>query len=142
MKRPRLLFLCVANSARSQMAEGLARYVFGAELAVSSAGSKPTHLNPLSVEAMAELDIDISHHRSSSVTELDAGAIDIVITLFAEEVCPVILSEAKRLHWPLSDPDSSDDPTLTHGQRLDRFREARNEIYRRIVQLKEEGGVR
>jgi arsenate reductase len=84
----RILFLCVANSARSQMAEGLARRLFGAKAEVMSAGSAPVGLNPFAVEAMAEVGIDISGHRSKSVDEIDPGSLDMVITLCAEEVCP------------------------------------------------------
>ena len=100
----RILFLCVANSARSQMAEGLARAMLGPEVTVESAGSAPSRLNPLAVEAMAELGIDISGQRSKPVDEIDTDGLDLVVTLCAEEVCPVLPGRVRRLHWPVADP--------------------------------------
>src|SRR5688572_20610946 len=85
----RLLFLCVANSARSQMAEGLARSMLGAGVQVQSAGSKPSRVNPYAVEVMREIGIDIEGHFSKSVDDIDPASVDTVITLCAEEVCPV-----------------------------------------------------
>ena len=129
-----LLFLCVANSARSQMAEGLARRRFGSRAKVQSAGTRPGRVNPYAVEVMAELGIDLGEHRSKSVDEIDPAQVDTVITLCAEEVCPVWLGAAKRLHWPLPDP-ASDDPKLTPEDLRDRFRNARDEIDRRLAEL-------
>ncbi len=129
-----VLFLCVANSARSQMAEGLARRRLGDGARVRSAGSKPTRVNPWAIRAMAELGIDISSHRSESVQDVDRGSVDLVITLCAEEVCPVFLAEARRLHWPIEDPDRADE-ALTDEQRLAHFRVARDEIARRLEGL-------
>lgn len=102
MTLKKILFLCVANSARSQMAEGLARHIFGSEVEVVSAGSQPSHLNPLAVEAMGELGIDISSHYSKAVDSLDAGSFDLVVTLCADEVCPILPGKVQRLHWPIS----------------------------------------
>jgi arsenate reductase (thioredoxin) len=130
----RILFLCVANSARSQMAEGLARHLLGSCAEVMSAGSKPTHLNPYAIDVMAELGIDISDHRSKSVNEIELAGIDLVVTLCAEEVCPVIPGYAKRLHWPISDPASTDS-ALTPVEMTARFRRARDEIKTRIESL-------
>ena len=129
-----LLFLCVANSARSQMAEGLARRRFGSRAKVQSAGTRPGRVNPYAVEVMAEFGIDLGEHRSKSVDEIDPAQVDTVITLCAEEVCPVWLGTAKRLHWPLPDP-ASDDPKLTPEDLRDRFRNARDEIDRRLAEL-------
>ena len=129
-----VLFLCVANSARSQMAEGLARQRFGDSVTVQSAGTRPTRVNPHAIEVMAERGIDLGAHRSKSVDEIDPANVDIVITLCAEEVCPVWLGNAKRLHWPLPDP-ASDDPSLTPEDLRARFRSARDEIERRLVAL-------
>ena len=80
-----ILFLCVAKSARSQMAEGLARELLGDQATVKSAGSAPSQLNPYAIEAMAEIGMDISNHHSKSVDEIDPGSIDLVVTLCAEE---------------------------------------------------------
>jgi arsenate reductase (thioredoxin) len=129
-----VLFLCVANSARSQMAEGQARALFGDQVRAQSAGSAPSQVNPLAVAVMAELGVDLSSHRSKSVEEIDAASVDLVITLCAEEVCPVYLDGAQRLHWPLQDPDRKGED-LTDTQRLQHFREARDEIRRRLEVL-------
>lgn len=132
-----VLFLCVANSARSQMAEGITRALAGQRLRVQSAGSEPSQVNPLAVRALAEIGIDIESQRSKSVDTIDPETVDTVITLCAEEVCPVFLGAARRLHWPLNDPAGHDEP-LEVG--LARFREVRDELRRRIAEwLTEEG---
>ncbi len=130
----RVLFLCVANSARSQMAEGLARKLFGDAVHVLSAGSAPSRVNPYAVRAMAELGIDLSGHASTSVHDVDPASVDLVITLCAEEVCPVFLSDAPRLHWPLQDPDRKEE-VLTDEERLEHFRVARDRIHARLEVL-------
>ncbi len=135
MTRPQhLLFLCVANSARSQMAEGLARSMFGSRAVVASAGSKPSHVNPYAIEVMKEIGIDLRTHRSKSVDDIDPKDVDTVITLCAEEVCPVFLGKAHRLHWPIPDP-ASDDPRLTRDDMLARFRTARDTIRGKLAAL-------
>jgi arsenate reductase len=116
------------------MAEGLARADLGADVRVSSAGSEPTRVNPLAIEVMAEIGIDISTQTSKSVQTIDPASVDLVITLCAEEVCPVFLSDAARLHWPLSDPDRRQED-LTHEQRLHHFRVARDALRHRIESL-------
>ncbi|PKQ05837.1 MAG: low molecular weight phosphatase family protein [Alphaproteobacteria bacterium HGW-Alphaproteobacteria-11] len=126
-----ILFMCVANSARSQMAEGLARDMLGAGATVLSAGSAPATVNPYAIEAMAELGIDISGHRSKSVDEIDPAAIDLVVTLCAEEVCPVLPGRVRRLHWPIADP-ASKGATLPAEEMRARFRTARDEIAARL----------
>ena len=126
MKPRSLLFLCVANSARSQMAEGLARALGGDRVTVQSAGSAPSQVNPYAIEVMGELGIDLSTHRSKSVQTIDPATVDTVITLCAEEVCPVFLGAAERLHWPIPDPAS---PTpLPRDEMLARFRTARDTL--------------
>jgi arsenate reductase len=132
-----LLFLCVANSARSQMAEGLARALFGRDVRVQSAGSSPSRVHPFAVSAMAELGIDISGHTSKSVSSIDPEGVDLVITLCAEEVCPVLLTSAPRLHWPIDDPDRKA-LALEDAERLRDFRVARDEIRRRLYGLAEQ----
>lgn len=129
-----VLFLCVANSARSQMAEGLARQLFGDAVRVQSAGSSPSRVNPFAVEAMAELGIDLSTHTSKSVQTIDPERVDLVITLCAEEVCPVLLSSAARMHWPLQDPDRKHED-LSDAGRLHHFRVARDQIRGRLEVL-------
>jgi arsenate reductase (thioredoxin) len=130
----RILFLCVANSARSQMAEGLARALFGTRAEVESAGSRPTRLNPLAVDALAEIGIDISHHHPRNVRDVDPCSIDTVITLCAEEVCPVFPGRITRLHWPLPDPAAA---TGSPEEKLARFRAVRDEIAARLRALGE-----
>jgi arsenate reductase (thioredoxin) len=130
----RILFLCVANSARSQMAEGLARHIFGPRADVMSAGSNPSGLNPYAIEALAEIGIDISGHRSKSVREIDVAGIDLIVTLCAEEVCPIVPGHVKRLHWPIPDPASTD-PAVTPDDMRSRFRAARDQIKTRIETL-------
>ena len=129
-----VLFLCVANSARSQMAEGLAKRMLGPSVRVQSAGSKPSKVNPYAVEVMSEIGIDLGSHHSKSVDTIEPSTVDTVITLCAEEVCPVILGQLRRLHWPIPDP-ASDDPSLTRDQLLARFRTARDEIRGRLEAL-------
>jgi arsenate reductase len=132
----RILFLCVANSARSQMAEGLARDLFGDRADIVSAGSQPSRVNPLAIEAMDELGIDLRSHHSKSVDTLDAESFDLVITLCADEVCPVLPGTVQRLHWPIPDPAAVDAASDRSGA-LQAFRDARDEIRRRLQVLYE-----
>jgi arsenate reductase (thioredoxin) len=129
-----ILFLCVANSARSQMAEGLARHLFGDAVRVQSAGSEPSRVNPFAIQAMAELGIDLWTQSSKAVQTIDPESVDLVITLCAEEVCPVFLSRAPRMHWPLQDPDRKHEE-LTDAERLQHFRVARDQIHARLEVL-------
>ena len=125
-----ILFLCVANSARSQMAEGLARARFGDRAIVESAGSAASGVNPNAVAVLAELGIDISKQYSKSVDTIDLARIDLVVTLCDEEVCPVVPGKVVRLHWPLPDPVRA---PAAEVQR--RFHEVRDELARRIEVL-------
>lgn len=129
-----ILFLCVANSARSQMAEGLARDMFKDIANIKSAGSAPASVNPYAVTVMAEIGIDITTHSSKCVNTLDTDAMDLIITLCADEVCPIVPNRVTRLHWPLPDP-ASDDPNLTEDDLLARFRSARDEVKNRLTTL-------
>ena len=131
---PGLLFLCVANSARSQMAEGLARARFGDRVRIASAGSSPATVSPFAIAALDEVGIDISGHQSRSVEAIDPASVDLVVTLCAEEVCPAFLGTARRLHWPLPDPAGG---AGSDAERLDGFRAARDEIARRLKALDE-----
>ena len=142
MAPPRsVLFLCVANSARSQMAEGLARQLFGAAVRVQSAGSQPSTVNPYALEVMREVGIDLSAHRSKSVDTIDPASVDTVITLCAEEVCPVFLGQATRLHWPIPDP-ASKDPGLGRADLLARFRAARDTLREKLERYAGDVGLR
>ncbi|MDO9021987.1 MAG: VOC family protein [Deltaproteobacteria bacterium] len=129
-----ILFLCVANSARSQMAEGLARKLFGTRVAVQSAGSEPSRVNPFAIEVMSEVGVDLTTHRSKSVEAIDPASVGTVITLCAEEVCPAFLGKVRRLHWGLPDP-ASRDTSLSRDEMLARFRTARDQIQARLEVL-------
>lgn len=127
-----VLFLCVANSARSQMAEGIARRLAPDGVRVSSAGSEPSAVRPQAVRALEEIGIDASGHRSKSVDELLGEGVDAVVTLCAEENCPVWLGDARRVHWALPDPASA------HGsdeEIMEAFRRVRDEIAERLAVL-------
>ena len=128
--KPRgVLFLCVANSARSQLAEGLARSLAPSGVTVWSAGSHPTSVRPEAAAVLAEIGIDISAHRSKAVAGIPANEVDVVITLCAEEECPVFLGRARRVHWGLPDPAGCAGPD---EDRLAAFRGTRDELRRRL----------
>jgi len=127
-----MLFLCVANSARSQMAEGVARYLAPKGVTIYSAGSEPSQVNPMAVRAMKELGIDISGHRSKPIADIPLQTVDVVITLCEDEVCPMVAGEVKRIHWPLPDPAAepgNDDDVLAA------FRRVRDDIRERVSGL-------
>ena len=124
-----ILFLCVANSARSQIAEGIARALAPPETKVWSAGSHPTSVRPEAIEVLEEIGIDISQHRSKLVDEIPAGEVDTVITLCGEQECPLFLGKARRLHWGLPDPAAV---TGSAEERLAAFRRTREELRRRL----------
>lgn len=129
-----ILFLCVANSARSQMAEGLARKRYGSRIVVQSAGSQPSFVNPHAIEVMREIGVDLTTHSSKSVQSIDPTTITTVVTLCAEEVCPVFLGKIRRLHWPIPDP-ASQDPSIPGDALRTRFRNARDQIEGRLEVL-------
>ena len=124
-----VLFLCVANSARSQMAEGIARSLAPAGVRISSAGSSPSRVNPLAIRALDEIGIDIRGQRSKSVDVIPPEGVEAVISLCAEEVCPVFLGKARRFHWGLPDPAGA---SGTEEERLQAFRNVRDELRRRL----------
>jgi len=126
------LFLCVANSARSQMAEGLARSLAPSSIRVHSAGSSPSSLNPYAVEVMGEIGIDISQHRSKAICEIPRVGIGTVITLCAEEICPIFPGNVEHLHWPYADPAREGQ---TRAANLAAFRETRDAIADALRQI-------
>ena len=128
----RVLFLCVHNSARSQIAEGFARALAPADVQVSSAGSEPSVVNPLAIEVMKEVGIDITGQRSQRIDEVPWREADTVVTLCgeAEGICPAVAGEVRRVHWPLPDPSSAPE-----AERLAAFRSARDEIRWRVTSL-------
>ena len=121
---PTILFLCVKNSARSQMAEGLARSMAPPGYRFVSAGSDPGSVNPLAIQALAEERIDISTHRAKGLASVPLDGVDTIVTLCAEEVCPIVPGPVHRLHWPLPDPKD-----------LASFRAVRDELRRRLPTL-------
>lgn len=129
-----VLFLCVANSARSQMAEALARARFGERVRVQSAGTQPSQVNPYAIAVLAERGVDMSGQHAKAVSTIDPATVDLVVTLCAEEACPLFLGAATRLHWPIDDPASAE-PSISREEFLTRFRRARDEIDARLHEL-------
>ena len=123
-----VVFLCVANSARSQMAEGLARASAPEGWKVFSAGSRPTQVNPHAAVALRELDIDPDRQHAKGLDDVPIRDADWVITLCAEEECPVAYTKGTRLHWPFPDPAAAD-----RDEALRRFREIRDAIRERLA---------
>ena len=115
------------------MAEGLARHMLRPGINVQSAGAQPSKVSPYTVKVMAEIGIDISGQVSKSVDTIDPASVDIVVTLCAEEVCPVMPAAVQRLHWPILDPVKADTSESDEDE-LRRFRDARDQI---ITRLKE-----
>ena len=132
MTKKRILFLCTGNSCRSHMAEGFLRSLAGDRFEVFSAGSKPTgHVHPLAIEAMRELGVDISKHKSKSLDEFAGEKFDCVITVCdnARVACPNFPGAARQLHWSFDDPAHT---TATDEQKMRVFRRVRDEIRHRI----------
>ena len=126
-----ILFLCVGKSARSQIAEGLAKSMMGPEYNIQSAGSQPSgsvHKNAIST--MKEIGIDISDYESKSLEDLDVefmNDIDYIITLCAEEFCPTLNNKAKKIHWVNEDPDND---SYSDQQLEKEFRRTRENIFK------------
>ncbi len=137
-----ILFMCVANSARSQMAEGLAKKIFDSSVRVESAGSNPSKVNPFAIKVMEEVGVDLTQHYSKSYDELEPAFIvklDYVITLCAEEVCPQMVSRAKKINWPLSDPANKAE---NDEIQLATFRETRNSLLSRLRDFAKQNGIK
>ena len=134
MRPLRVLFLCVRNSARSQIAEGLLRSMAGRAVEVKSAGLEAGGLRPEAVTVMEELGLDITHQRSKSIDELAGERFDIVVTTCeeAKEACPYFSDARETLHWDLPDPAGVPGDEAT---RLEAFREVRNELWTHIADL-------
>ncbi|MGE0525602.1 MAG: arsenate reductase ArsC [Bdellovibrionales bacterium] len=135
----KILFLCVANSARSQIAEGLAKVILDNDFQIESAGSAPSgKVHPLAVQVLQEFGIDISHHRSKSIDDLpnefrrDLG---LVVTLCREEQCPFLPGKFKKESWALPDPVN---PSVSAQEEIESFRQIRDVIQMKIEKLKAE----
>ncbi|HEY8134798.1 MAG TPA: arsenate reductase ArsC [Candidatus Limnocylindrales bacterium] len=143
MARPdpqRVLFLCVHNSARSQMAEGLLRARAGDRFEAFSAGNEATEVRPLAIAAMAEIGIDISGQRSKTTADLGGQRFDYVITVCddAKEACPYYANAAHQIHWGFDDPSAA---TGSDDERLAVFRRVRDEIAARIDEFVSAAGA-
>lgn len=127
----KVLILCTGNSARSQMAEGLLRHDGGNHFEVFSAGVEPSFVRPEAIEAMREIGIDISGHRSKSVDEFLGQKFDYVITVCdnANERCPIFPGNTQRIHWSFDDPAAAQG---SEAERLTVFRRVRDEIHEKL----------
>jgi arsenate reductase len=128
----RILFLCVHNSARSQIAEGLLRAMAGDRVQVFSAGSDPTRVHPFALRVLQDEGIDAASQRSKSVNEHVNQRFDYVITLCAEEVCPTFPNAATRLHWELTDPAAAEGST---DEQLAAFQQTVSELKERLARF-------
>jgi arsenate reductase (thioredoxin) len=131
-KRPSVLFLCGANSCRSHMAEGWARFYGGRRVIVHSAGPKSLYVQPRAIRVMKERGVDISSQWSKTVDKVPVKELDYVITLCAENVCPNVSCTAARWHWPI------DDPMLVKGNDAEimaAFRRTRDQIEGKVKEF-------
>ena len=128
----RVLFLCIHNSARSQMAEGFARATAPPGVEVMSAGTEPSRVHERAIEVMQEVGIDLTGQTSKHLDTLPWREADTVVTLCgeAEESCPVLAGNVRRVHWPLPDPSAA-----PKAKQLEVFREVRDEIRWRVASL-------
>ena len=132
--KKRILFICIHNSARSQMAEAFVNQLCGEQFEAQSAGLEPGKLNLMVVEAMKEIGMDISGNRTKSVNEMiESGqSFDYVVTVCDEtsaERCPIFPGVTTRLHWGFPDPSALEG---TRGEKLERTREIRDNIKAKV----------
>ena len=129
-----ILFLCTANSCRSQMAEAWARQFAPPNIQVESAGIEPHGKNPRAIAVMAEAGVDISKQESTRLASSMLAWADVVVTVCgdADENCPVLPAHVHKIHWPLSDPAKA---TGTEEEIMAVFRKSRDDIRRRVQQL-------
>ena len=134
MQAKKILFLCTENSARSQMAEGIARHLGKGRIEAHSAGLHPKAIHPLAISVMDEMGIDIHPQSSKEMNPSLINPMDIIITVctHAETQCPVTPPHIKREHWPIKDPAAV---SGTQQERLEIFRKARDEIKDKIQQF-------
>ena len=130
--KKRVLFLCTANSCRSQMAEGITNYLFGDWIEAFSAGTQASFVNPTAMEVMKEIGIDISTHRSKNLSEFDGQSFDYVITLCgsANETCPLYIGGTKKTHIGFDDPAKAQG---TEEEVLREFRRVRDAIKEKLT---------
>lgn len=130
-RKPRILFLCTHNAARSQMAEGILRHLGEGAVEVYSAGTEATDVHPLAVRALQQMGIDISGHRAKNVNEFADQTFDFVITLCdsARELCPVFPGNPERIHWSFPDPSAVEG---TEAVRYRAFSQTAQELMTRL----------
>ncbi len=136
--REKVLILCTANSCRSQMAEGFLRRYGNDQYEVFSAGTMSCYVNEIAIEVMTEVGIDISGHKSKTISQLPTMNFDYVITVCAsaDAICPVFPGNAKKLHWPFPDPphDQGKNEKIVNG-----FRKVRDAIHSQFKKAAEKG---
>jgi arsenate reductase (thioredoxin) len=139
MTKARVLFLCTHNSARSQMAEGLLRHLAGDRFEAHSAGTEATHVRPLAIRAMDEIEVDISGQWSKTLDRYLEESFDHVITVCddANEACPIFPGARNRLHWSFEDPSRAEG---SEEDRLAVFRSVRDRIRDRVQAELVDGG--
>ena len=127
MAKQRVLFMCIHNAARSQMAEGLFRHLYGDDFDVYSAGSDPQTVDPLAVKCMEGIGIDISGHRSKSLKEFEGQEFDYVITVCGNpyNACPFFVGGKKYFKQPFEDPSALEG---TENEKLELFERVRDEL--------------
>lgn len=137
---PAILFLCTGNSCRSQMAEGWAKAMHGDRYAIYSAGIEAHGLNPNAVQVMQEAGVDITGQRSQVLGELADVQLEVVITVcgHADENCPVLPVECRKLHVPFDDPPKLAKEAASESDALDCYRRVRDEIREFVERLPSE----
>ena len=132
--KKKVLFLCTANSCRSQMAEGIVNFYLGERLQAFSAGTEATFVNPRAIAVMNEIGINISGHRSKSLDEFTGEKLDYVITLCdaANETCPLFFGGVRRIHLGFDDPAKA---SGTEQEVMAEFRRVRDEIKTTLLEF-------
>tara|TARA_B100001175_G_C19101984_1_gene445607 strand:+ start:104 stop:523 length:420 start_codon:yes stop_codon:yes gene_type:complete len=133
-KKKKILFICTANTCRSQIAHGLLNELSSSKFEVFSAGLHPSQVHPISIAIMEEIGIDISHHTSDNINDYFGKGIDIVITVCdnANNSCPTFPENVKRIHWSIDDPFRNWNFDF---KELDTFRQTREEIKSRLLKF-------
>lgn len=134
LQMKKVLFICTKNSARSQMAEGLVNHDFSGKIQAFSAGTEPSTVHPLAIEAMKEIGIDITRQKSKSLEEFQDQAFDLVVTLCdqAAEACPVFFGGTRRRHLGFPDPAAAQG---SKEEKLNAFRQVRDQMRLRVREL-------
>jgi arsenate reductase len=121
--------LCVANSVRSQLAEGIANRLAPADVEIYSAGSSPSRISSYVIRVLAEIGIDASAQYSKPIESIPFDRIKTVITLCADEVCPTVPAQVERLHWPLADPSAAG---VLESDVVEAYRSVRDDLWSRL----------